>query len=80
MLDCVRFYMIHAFLDSLVKGYLSSFLKLIISFLVLHILLSSIFRICYLLLPSSSMLFKLRTVPRLANRPSAGSEVPHMSE
>jgi hypothetical protein len=63
--------MIHTFLHLLVEGYLASFLKLIISFLVLHILISFIFTSCYLLLPSSSTLFKLHTVPMLANRPSA---------
>jgi hypothetical protein len=63
--------MIHAFLDSLVEGYLASFLMLIISFLVLHILLSFIFRSRCLLSPSPSTLFKLRTVPRMAKRLSA---------
>ncbi len=29
-MDCIGFYTIHAFLDSLVEGYLASFLKLII--------------------------------------------------
>jgi hypothetical protein len=40
--DCVGFYRIHTFLNPLVKCQVKSFLKLIISFLVLHIVLLSL--------------------------------------
>ncbi len=41
-MDCIGFYTIHIFLDSLVEGYLASFLKLIISVLILILLLPSL--------------------------------------
>ncbi len=42
--DCVRFYTIHTFLNPLIECPAKSFLKLIISFLVLHIVLLSLFK------------------------------------
>ncbi len=69
--DCAESYAIHMFLAHRLMITFTSNLKLIISFLVLHILFSFIFTSCYLLLPNRSTLLILHTVPRLANEHSA---------
>jgi hypothetical protein len=63
--------MIHAFLNLLVESQFDSFLKLIISFLILHnTIINHLFKY-YLSLPRSSTFLILRTVSRLAQEPSA---------
>jgi hypothetical protein len=63
----------HTFLNLLVESQFDSFLKLIISLLVLHdTIIIHLFK-SYLLLFRSSMLLTLRTVSRLAQELSAQS-------
>jgi hypothetical protein len=69
--DRVGFYMIHTFLNPSFECQVKSFLKLIISFLVLPILVLS-FKSCYHMLPQLGMLhLTLCVYLRLANWPSA---------
>jgi hypothetical protein len=68
ILDHVESYALHMFLACGLKITFTSNLKLIISFLVLHNTI-----ITFHLSPSSSTLLISRTVPRLANKPSAAS-------
>jgi hypothetical protein len=71
MWDCVEFYTIHTFFNSLVESQFDCFLKLIIPFWC-HIipLLFKLYQ-SYLFPLSSSTLLSLRTVPRLVRELSA---------
>ncbi len=69
--DCVESYTIHMLLAHRLKIIPKSNLKLIISFLVLHILLLSLFKSLSLVAATQHARLTSRIVLRLANRPSA---------
>jgi hypothetical protein len=68
--DCVESYGIHMFLACRLKITFTSNLKLIISFLVLHIVLLLLFKLLSLVASTRHALLTLLVYLRLANRPN----------